>query len=90
VGAHADEYFDAPAKCTTCGATTPLVATAFAPHAPYTVSDANFERIRMLSDQLDVPVHCHVHETAHEVAESQAQHGSVRSRAGRLGWSTIA
>ena len=26
----------------------PLVATAFAPHAPYTVSDANFERIRML------------------------------------------
>ena len=42
----------------------PLVATAFAPHAPYTVSDESFERIRMLADQLDLPVHCHLHETA--------------------------
>src|SRR3546814_20319545 len=35
----------------------PLVATAFAPPAPYTVSDANLERIRMLAAQLDVPAH---------------------------------
>jgi 5-methylthioadenosine/S-adenosylhomocysteine deaminase len=69
----------------------PLVATAFAPHAPYTVSDANFERIRMLSDQLDVPVHCHVHETAHEVPKSQRSTGNVRSaRWIAWAWSTIA
>ena len=34
-----------------------------------------FERIRVLSDQLDVPVHCHVHETAHEVEDAIRQHG---------------
>jgi 5-methylthioadenosine/S-adenosylhomocysteine deaminase len=50
------------------------------------VSDASFERIRMLSDQLDVPVHCHVHETAHEVAESQQKHGQrPLARLDRLG-----
>ena len=34
------------ATSTTHGATIALVGTAFAPHAPYTVTDANFERIR--------------------------------------------
>ena len=64
----------------------PLIGTAFAPHAPYTVSDANFERIRMLADQLDVPVHCHVHETADEVRESQDKHGQrPLARLDRLG-----
>ena len=34
---------------------------------------------------------CHVHETAHEVAESQQQHGQrPLARLDRLGWSTIA
>jgi 5-methylthioadenosine/S-adenosylhomocysteine deaminase len=63
-----DEYFDRATEVHDQWRNDPLIATAFAPHAPYTVSDANFERIRMLSDQLDLPVHCHVHETAHEVA----------------------
>jgi 5-methylthioadenosine/S-adenosylhomocysteine deaminase len=50
------------------------------------VSDASFERIRMLSDQLDLPVHCHVHETAHEVAESQQKFGQrPLARLERLG-----
>lgn len=52
-----------------------LVATAFAPHAPYTVSDASFERIRTLSDQLDIPVHLHLMETAREVEDSKREHG---------------
>lgn len=46
-----------------------LVTTAFAPHAPYTVSDAPLERIRMLADELDLPIHMHVHETADEVTQ---------------------
>jgi 5-methylthioadenosine/S-adenosylhomocysteine deaminase len=63
-----------------------LIATTFAPHAPYTVSDANFERIRMLADQLDVPVHLHTHETAHEVVESQQKYGQRPiARLDRLG-----
>src|SRR5690606_20000795 len=52
-----------------------LVGTSFTPHAPYTVSDASFERIRMLSDQLDVPVHLHLHETAGEVEDARREHG---------------
>ncbi|MFX5157696.1 amidohydrolase family protein, partial [Acinetobacter baumannii] len=63
----ADEYFERAAEVHDRWRDDPLIGTAFAPHAPYTVSDANFERIRMLADQLDVPVHCHVHETADEV-----------------------
>lgn len=53
----------------------PLVRTAFAPHAPYTVSDAPLRRIKMLSDELDVPIHMHVHETAGEVADAVAHDG---------------
>jgi len=52
-----------------------LVTTAFAPHAPYTVSDAPLEKIRMYADELDRPIHMHVHETAHEVEEAMARFG---------------
>lgn len=82
----ADEYFDKAGEVHDLYRDDPLLRTAFAPHAPYTVSDASFERVRMLADQLDVPIHCHVHETAHEVAESVKMHG-VRplARLDRLG-----
>jgi 5-methylthioadenosine/S-adenosylhomocysteine deaminase len=81
-----DEYFDRAIEVHDQWRKDPLVACAFAPHAPYTVSDASFERIRMLSDQLDIPVHCHVHETAHEVAESQQKHNQrPLARLDRLG-----
>jgi 5-methylthioadenosine/S-adenosylhomocysteine deaminase len=45
----------------------PLVRTAFAPHAPYTVSDGPLERVRVLADELDIGIHMHVHETAEEI-----------------------
>ena len=70
-----DEYFDRAGEVHDQWRDDALVATAFAPHAPYTVNDANFERIRMLADQLDLPVHLHLHETAQEVAQSIGQHG---------------
>jgi 5-methylthioadenosine/S-adenosylhomocysteine deaminase len=54
----------------------PLIGTCFAPHAPYTVGDDSFTRVRVLADQLDVPVHVHVHETAHEVETAFKQHGA--------------
>jgi len=53
----------------------PLIRTALAPHAPYTVSDQTFGKIRELAERLDLPIHLHVHETAHEVAESLKLHG---------------
>jgi len=53
----------------------PLVTFTLAPHAPYTVSDATLARIAVLAEELDLPVHIHVHETAHEVDESVERHG---------------
>jgi len=49
----------------------------FAPHAPYTVSDRTLSRIGTMAEELDLPVHIHLHETADEVRESVASH-SVR------------
>ncbi|HEY0503895.1 MAG TPA: TRZ/ATZ family hydrolase [Lysobacter sp.] len=81
-----DEYFDRAGEVHDQWRDDPLVATTFAPHAPYTVSDGNFERIRMLSDQLDIPVHLHTHETAHEVVESHDKYGQrPLARLDRLG-----
>lgn len=81
-----DEYFDKAGEVHDQWRSDPLVATTFAPHAPYTVNDANFQRIRMLADQLDLPVHLHLHETAQEVAQSQDKHGQRPiARMDRLG-----
>ncbi len=81
-----DEYFERAGQVHDDWRGHGLVSTAFAPHAPYTVSDANFERIRMLSDQLDIPVHLHLHETAQEVQQSIEKHGQRPiARIDRLG-----
>lgn len=81
-----DEYFDKAGEVHDQWRDDALVATAFAPHAPYTVNDANFERIRMLADQLDVPVHLHLHETAQEVQQSLEKYGQRPiARLDRLG-----
>jgi 5-methylthioadenosine/S-adenosylhomocysteine deaminase len=81
-----DDYFDRAGEVHDLYRRDPLVRTCFAPHAPYTVSDASFERIRVLSDQLDVPVHCHIHETAQEVVDALKQHGMRQiARLDRLG-----
>lgn len=53
----------------------PLVSTAFAPHAPYTVGDQALVKIAQLSNQLERPVHIHVHETADEIKTSMSEHG---------------
>jgi len=57
-----------------------------APHAPYTVSDATFEKIARYAEELDLPVHVHVHETEGEIAGEVEKHG-VRplARLDRLG-----
>ena len=53
----------------------PLVTTAMAPHAPYTVSDQALKEIAMFSNELDLPVHMHIHETVFEVAEAEKNSG---------------
>ena len=63
-----------------------LIGVALAPHAPYTVCDANFERVAAMSAQHNLRVHLHTHETAQEVSDSIRDHG-VRplARLQRLG-----
>jgi len=64
----------------------PRLAFALAPHAPYTVSDAAFEKIVVYARQLDLPIQTHLAETGHEVAESRARHGvTPLARLHRLG-----
>lgn len=53
----------------------PLIHTAFAPHAPYTVSDEPLKRISTIAEELDIPIHMHVHETRHEIDQSMEQYG---------------
>ncbi len=53
----------------------PLLSFCMAPHAPYTVSDRSFEQILTLSEQLQIPVNTHLHETLHEIRESETKFG---------------
>ncbi|GGG48828.1 N-ethylammeline chlorohydrolase [Pseudohongiella nitratireducens] len=52
-----------------------LVSVAFGPHAPYTVSDEPIKRIITLAEELDVPIHMHIHETQQEVDDAIAATG---------------
>jgi len=47
-----------------------LVNIAFAPHAPYTVDDRLFEKVAMYANELDTPIHIHLHESHAEVADA--------------------
>ena len=51
----------------------PLITTAFAPHAPYTVSDGPFEQIKTYAEKLDIPIHIHLHETQDEIEQELAR-----------------
>lgn len=53
----------------------PLISVAFAPHAPYTVSDAPLQKIKQRADESGLFVNMHVHETLHEVEQAQADTG---------------
>jgi 5-methylthioadenosine/S-adenosylhomocysteine deaminase len=53
----------------------PLITSALAPHAPYTVSDDPLKQIAMYSNELDLPVHMHIHETQFEVDEAVKNSG---------------
>lgn len=53
----------------------PLLSFCFAPHAPYTVSDKTFTNILTYAEQLDIPIHTHLHETKDEIRISLESHG---------------
>lgn len=52
-----------------------LLQFTSSPHAPYTVSDENFIKLRDLAERYDMAMHCHIHETQDEVDGSLKQFG---------------
>ncbi|HEY1075924.1 MAG TPA: TRZ/ATZ family hydrolase [Fontimonas sp.] len=66
--ANADEYIHKGLELNDALKHKPLLRTIFAPHAPYTVSDAPLTKIRQYANELGIGIHMHVHETADEVA----------------------
>ncbi len=52
-----------------------LISFSFAPHAPYTIADATFERIATLAEQVNIGVHTHLHETQDEIVQSEKTYG---------------
>lgn len=69
----ADDYLNKGLAVREAWLGNPLIGFCLAPHAPYTVSDASFERVLTLSAQLNLPIHCHVHESRHEIDSCQQQ-----------------
>lgn len=65
-----DEYFSKGLDLFDQYKSHPLVKCAFAPHAPYTVSNAPLERVGILANELELPVHTHLHETRDEIEKS--------------------
>lgn len=53
-----------------------LIRTAFAPHAPYSVADRLLERVRVFADELDIPIHIHLHESNDEILQGLQQYGN--------------
>jgi len=53
----------------------PLISFCMAPHSPFTVSDRAFTRVVTLAEELDLPIHLHLHETREEIAGSLHLHG---------------
>jgi 5-methylthioadenosine/S-adenosylhomocysteine deaminase len=70
-----DEYFRRGLAVHERYADQPLLATTFAPHAPYSVGDEAFRRLARLADELDVPVHLHLLEAPGEIEASREAHG---------------
>jgi len=64
---NADEYIEKGLDLRDKYRSDALIHTPFAPHAPYTVSDEPLKRLRVLSDEMDLPIHIHLHETKAEV-----------------------
>ena len=52
-----------------------LINIGFGPHAPYTVGDETLKKVAVLAQEMDAPIHIHLHETAQEVEDSLQKYG---------------
>jgi 5-methylthioadenosine/S-adenosylhomocysteine deaminase len=51
----------------------PFITVSIAPHAPYSVSDDTFLKIKTFAEKYPVNIHLHLHETAEEINQSLKQ-----------------
>ncbi len=72
-----DEYLHLAVRLHDESKQSPLVTTAFAPHAPYTLSDDSLHKVRVRAEELGVPIHIHLQETANEITESIEHFGKT-------------
>lgn len=73
--ADADDYIQKGLEARDSWRNNPLLTSSIAPHAPYTVADATFEKVITYAEQLGMGVHTHLHETTDEISRSIDQHG---------------
>jgi 5-methylthioadenosine/S-adenosylhomocysteine deaminase len=73
-GQNPDEYFKKGLEFYEQYKNHKLVTTTLAPHAPYTVSDATFKRVKEISEKYNLKINLHLHETADEVNQSLTQY----------------
>ena len=74
-GGDADDYLDRGLTLFDRMRHESLLSFSFAPHAPYTISDATFDRIAMLMGQTGLPMQIHLHETEDEIRLEVERHG---------------
>jgi 5-methylthioadenosine/S-adenosylhomocysteine deaminase len=72
--ASADEYLQKALAFEDVIRDNPMLRHALFPHAPYTVSDDAFAKIMMYANEMGLPVHTHMQETADEVTQSQERY----------------
>jgi 5-methylthioadenosine/S-adenosylhomocysteine deaminase len=73
--ADADDYMQKGLAARDAFKNEPRLSFCMAPHAPYTVSDLTFERMLIMAEELDLPIHTHLHETRDEIEGSMKTHG---------------
>ena len=76
-GSGPDEYIEKGLKLRDAFRSHERINIAFGPHAPYTVDDETFKKVAVLAEELQAPIHIHVHETAFEV-ESAIDESGIR------------
>ncbi|MBC3871325.1 TRZ/ATZ family hydrolase [Undibacterium oligocarboniphilum] len=72
---NADEYLQKAMNARASFENQPGIDFRLAPHAPYTVADATFQKIVRTANQHGIGIHCHIHETEDEINSSLQQYG---------------
>lgn len=54
----------------------PFIDIAFGPHAAYTVTEEDLDKILMYSEELDANIHIHLHENGAELEENARRYGT--------------